>query len=60
MAGVDECAQVLVVLGLRAEDGVDLVEQDRRPLGLDHTEQSGRGHRQHVAAVVDEQLQQLQ
>jgi hypothetical protein len=61
VAGVDERAQVLVVLrGLGGEDGVYLVEQDGRALGLDHAEQSGRGHGQHVTALVDEQLQQLQ
>src|SRR3954470_3511157 len=44
VTGIEQTADLLVVLGFRPEDGVDLVEQDRRPafLGSDLAEQIRR------------------
>ena len=42
VAGVQEPAQLLVSRRLRAEDGVDLIEQKTDVLGRDEPEQGGR------------------
>ncbi len=48
VAGVEEAAQFLVVPRLRAEDRIDLVEQDRGPsVGVGHGPEQGGGGRVH-------------
>jgi hypothetical protein len=62
MAGVEHAADLLVVLRLRAEQGVDLVVEDRRQaIGVGHlAEQVSRGRVDGLDRPGHEQLGNLE